>query len=266
MMRRLLLASALAAPGAHAALPLWEAGVAAGTASTPAYPGAEARASRTLALPFLIYRGEVLRSDQGGVGARLLHTEQADVDVGFSLSLPSHSRDDAARAGMPDLGTLFEFGPRVKFKLADPRWQIELPLRSVIEVRGGLHRVGWTFEPKLALRLRGEEDHSQVEAHLGVMAGDQGVNRYFYEVAPQYATAARPAYQARAGLLLVRAGLSAAWRVHPSVRTFSFLRYDAYAHAANADSPLMQRRSGLSLGVGAAWTLAQSGVPARQSD
>ena len=46
-------------------LPLWEAGVFAGVASTPAYPGSTDRSQRSLALPFFIYRGEVLRRQTG---------------------------------------------------------------------------------------------------------------------------------------------------------------------------------------------------------
>ena len=55
------LAPALAA---EPALPLWEAGVFGGTAATPAYPGSSERSTRTLALPYLIYRGKVLRADR----------------------------------------------------------------------------------------------------------------------------------------------------------------------------------------------------------
>ena len=49
-----------------------------------------------------------------------------------------------------DLGALFEFGPRLKIRVADidatSRLRAELPLRAVIEARGGLRRQGWTFE------------------------------------------------------------------------------------------------------------------------
>jgi outer membrane protein len=100
-------------------LPLWEAGVGAAAFSTPAYPGADERSNRGLVLPFLIYRGKTFRADQGGIGARLLNTDKVEFDIGFSGSLPARSDDVDARRGMPDLGTLVEFGPRVKYKFAD---------------------------------------------------------------------------------------------------------------------------------------------------
>jgi outer membrane scaffolding protein for murein synthesis (MipA/OmpV family) len=137
-------------------LPLWEAGVVGGAVSTPAYPAADDRSSRLLALPFLIYRGEILRSDASGIGARLLRTDRVEFDVGFAASLPARSDNVAARSGMPDLGFLGEFGPRVKVFLGNPtpasRLRLDLPLRAVMEFRGGVRRQGTTFEPRLVLK------------------------------------------------------------------------------------------------------------------
>jgi outer membrane scaffolding protein for murein synthesis (MipA/OmpV family) len=247
--------------------PLWEAGIGAGWIDTPAYPGADAQSHRGLAIPFLIYRGEVLRSDQGGIGARLLHSDTTEFDIGFSASLPAHSKDVAARAGMPDLGTLVEFGPRLKVKLLDidPRsgLRAELPLRAVMELKSGVRRQGWTVEPRLVYATREDTGKWTLDAQLGAVFGDARIHRYFYEVAPQYATIGRPAYEARSGLTLVRTGLSGTWRVDRDLRTFAFTRYETYAGAANRDSPLMKKSSGFSVGIGLAYTLGRSQAPAR---
>ncbi len=264
------LALAFALPAAaqqSPALPLWEAGVVGGAVSTPAYPGAAERSSRVLALPFLIYRGEVLRSDASGIGARLLHTDRVEFDVGFAASLPARSDAGAARAGMPDLGLLVEFGPRVKVLLANPtpatRLKLELPLRAVMELHGGVRRQGTTFEPRLVWDTRESASPWSYDATLGLVMGDRAINRYFYEVQPQYATPDRPAYRAGAGLMLVRVGLSASYKLNDDVRLFGFVRQESYAGAANRDSPLMKRSSGASIGAGFAWTLGRSSSPAR---
>ncbi|MBC7685018.1 MAG: MipA/OmpV family protein, partial [Bdellovibrionales bacterium] len=47
--------------------------------------------------PFFIYRGDVFRVDQGGIGARLVNRERVELDVGIAASLPAHSDDVAAR-------------------------------------------------------------------------------------------------------------------------------------------------------------------------
>ncbi len=251
-------------------LPLWEAGIGAAAFSTPAYPGADDRSNRGLVLPFLIYRGKTFRADQNGVGARLLNTDKVEFDIGFSGSLPARSKDVEARRGMPDLGTLVEFGPRVKYKFADMgeqgRMRFELPLRAVIEGRGGLRRQGWTMEPRLVWEKRGEGARWTLEGQLGAVFGDRRINRYFYEVAPQYATPDRPAYRADGGLLLVRTGLFGTWRMNPDLRVFGFVRYESYSGAANQDSPLMKKSTGTSAGLGFAWTFARSAARARAAE
>lgn len=247
-------------------LPLWEAGAGAAVFSTPAYPGADQHSTRGLALPFLLYRGKVLRADQQGVGARLVNNDRIEFDVGFAASLPAHSSDVAARRGMPDLGTLVEFGPRVKFHLADfgdqGRLRFELPLRTVIEARGGLRRQGWTLEPRFVWARYGEQQRWTLEAQLGALFGDSRIQRYFYEVEPQYATPDRPAYHAGSGLMLVRTGLFGSWHMNPDVRLFGFVRFDSYAGSANRDSPLFKKNAGASAGIGFAWTFARSSAHA----
>jgi outer membrane scaffolding protein for murein synthesis (MipA/OmpV family) len=251
-----------AGAGEQGALPLWEAGGGAGWVSTPAYPGADTNSQRGLVLPFLLYRGEVLRSDQSGIGARLLRSDEAEFDIGFAASLPAHSNDVAARRGMPDLGTLVEFGPRLKVRVADvdrnSRVRFELPLRAVIEVRGGLRRQGWIFEPRLVYEMREAGRGWTWEAQLGVLLGDERINRYFYEVQPQFATPTRRAYEAQSGLMLVRTGLFALRKLDPDWRIFGFMRYESYAGSANRGSPLVKKPTGFSVGFGFAWTLARS--------
>jgi outer membrane scaffolding protein for murein synthesis (MipA/OmpV family) len=274
----LALAAASLLPGLAAAqaqpaernLPLWEAGLGAAAFSTPAYPGSEDRNNRVLALPYLIYRGRIFRADQNGIGARLLNTDKLEFDIGFAGSLPAHSDDVDARRGMPDLGTLVEFGPRVKYKFADlgerGRLRVELPLRAVIEARGGVRRQGWTMEPRLVWEKRGEAARWTMEAQLGAVFGDERINRYFYEVAPQYATLERPAYQADSGLMLVRTGLFGTYKLNPDLRLFGFVRYESYTGAANQDSPLMKKNTGASAGIGFAWTFARSQERARVAE
>jgi outer membrane protein len=130
--------------------------------------------------------------------------------------------------------------------------------RAVIEARGGLRRQGWTFEPKLAYETRGERGLWSFEANTSVVFGDKRINRYFYEVASQYATASRDAYSADAGLVLARVGLFATRQLNPDVRLFGYVRYESYAGSANRDSPLHLKNSGSSAGIGFAWTLARS--------
>lgn len=269
--------AALPAAGAHATSPvepaeppgrpLWELGVGGGVVSTPSYPGAEDRETRGLALPVVYYRGRILRADQSGIGARVFRSDAAELDVGLAASLPARSDDVAARAGMPDLGALGEFGPRLKLRLARlDAWRVvraELPLRAVFEVRSGVRHQGYTFEPRLVYEQRTPDGKWLFDAQAAAVVGDRKINRYFYEVAPQYATSERPAYRAQAGLILVRVGLFAARQVNPDLRVFGFVRGEHYGLSANDDSPLLRRDNGLSAGFGLSWTLWRSKTLAR---
>jgi outer membrane scaffolding protein for murein synthesis (MipA/OmpV family) len=242
-------------------LPLWEAGLFGGAATTPAYPGAEDHSTRALVLPMLIYRGKVLRADRSGIGARLINTERVELDVGFALSLPARSNDVAARADMPDLNSLLEFGPRLKVQLAE-RVRLELPLRVPVELRNGFERQGLVFEPRLVFETSDQSGKWQADANLGAMYGNTKLNQYFYEVAPQYATATRPQYQASGGLMMTRLGASLSRRLSPDWRIFGFARYDNLSHAANRESPLFRKNSGLSAGIGFTWTAHRSAARA----
>lgn len=258
-------AGALLSLGAGAQdLPLWEVGLLGGTASTPAYPGSADRASRSLVLPFLIYRGKVLRVDQSGIGMRLFESDRVELDLGLAASLPARSDHVGARAGMPDLGSLLEVGPRIKVRLFKPTpdsgVRLDLPLRAVLEARSGLRTQGLTFEPKLVYELDPPGGAWSVDASLGMVFGNSKINRYFYQVPAQYATPERPAYQAAGGLMLLRAGLSGARMINRDLCVFGFMRYESYANAANRDSPLLKRSTGASVGAGFTWTFRRSAL------
>ena len=243
-------------------LPLWELGAFAGTATTPAYPGSSDRASRTLVLPVFVYRGEVFRAERGDIGARLFSSDAAELDLGFAASLPATSDDLTARKGMSDLGTLVEFGPRVKITLARPapgtRVRLELPLRAVLEFNNGVRQQGYAFEPELGLEMRDVGAGWSLSATASVVFGDKDLNSYFYGVTTPYATAARPAYDAQAGLITTRLGLSMAKSLSPDVRVFGYVRHELMEGAANKASPLFQQTTGTSVGLGLLWTLARS--------
>lgn len=247
-------------------LPLWEVGIAGGAASTPAYPGADDRSTRALALPLAIYRGKVLRADRSGIGVRLFDDDRVELDLGFAASLPARSRDVAARTGMPDLHPLVEFGPRLKVLLARPdassAVRLELPLRAPFELGHGFRRHGLVIEPRLVYETGADNGIWQASASAGAVAGNAGLNAYFYEVAPPYARADRPAYRARGGLIATRVGLNVSRRLSPDWRVFGLLRYDRLGHAANRDSPLLRERSGVSVAAGFTWTWYRSAARA----
>ncbi len=242
--------------------PLWEAGLAGFGVKSPAYPGAVESVSRGLVLPWIVYRGPVLRADGGAVGARLLKTQTVEFDVGFAGALGASSNDVKARQGMPDLGFQFEFGPRARINLARPSAdaivRLDLPLRGVFEANGGIKQRGFAFEPRLSYADLNIGGGWGATASAGLVIGDQKLNQFYYGVPSQFATPSRPAYTAKSGLITPRVQLSLSRQINNDVRLFAFTRADFPGNGANRDSPLHIKDKGTSFGLGAVWTLGRS--------
>ncbi len=262
MLLALLLAAPVAAQAqASADLPLWEIGAVGFGVSQQAYPGASEQVRRALALPYVIYRGKYLRADRDNVGVRVVNKERYELDVGFAGAFGSRASDTEARRGMPELGTLIEFGPRLKWNLGaapgDGRLRADVALRGVFDLSDRLRYKGLSLEPRLVYERRGEGGW-RYGASGGPLLGNARLADTFYGVAPAYALPDRPAYAAKAGLIAWRLGVSATRELTPDLRLFLFGRLDSVASAANRDSPLVRKTNGGSVGVGLSYTFARS--------
>ncbi len=253
--------SAAAWAQASAAPPLWEVGGVGFAVSQQAYPGADQQVNRALALPYFIYRGEVLRADQDTAGIRAIKTPQFELDVGVAGSFGSGGSDIEARRGMRALGTLVELGPRLKWNLGTApgggRWRADLPLRAVFDLSDGAEHRGWAFEPKL--QFEGPAPGGwRYSAAVSAIVSDKPLARTFYGVSASEATALRPAYNAKSGLVAWRLSTSATRSLGPDWRVFGFARVDTVSGAANQASPLVRQRVGGSVGVGLSYTWLRS--------
>ena len=255
---------------AAAALPLWELGAFAFGVSQQAYPGSDEQLTRGLLLPYGQYRGRFLRADRETAGLRAVKTPVFELDVGIAASFGGSSSEIGVRRGMPELGTLVEFGPRVKVHLGTwgegrngGRWRLELPLRGVFDVTDGAAHRGMAFEPEINFQRRSLEGYGY-SVSLGAIVGDRRLNRSFYGVDPVYALPDRPAYEAKSGLVAWRLSASVSRALTPDWRVVGFARLDSVAGAANEASPLVRRTTGATVGLGFSYTWLRS--QARASD
>ena len=240
--------------------PLWELGAGALAVSQQAYPGSAQRVRRALAFPYLIYRGKIFRSDRDGLGLVAIKTPQFELDIGFAGAFGSNSSEIEVRRGMPDLGTLVEFGPRLKWDLgggpANGKLRTDFAVRGVFDLSDGFSNKGISFEPKLIY------EHAtgpwRYSTSAGLIMGNQKLADTFYGVAPIYATAFRPAYQAEIGLVAWRLGANVSRQLSPNVQLFGFAQLDSLTGAANNASPLVQKRNGSTIGVGLIYTFTRS--------
>ena len=262
----LLTAAALAAAACAAARaepkPLWEFGLGAGALIFNDYRGADTLHGYPVPLPYLVYRGKFLRSDHRGLRGRLL--DQDRIALNLSVNGTTPVRSDSARHGMPDLRPTLEVGPSLDVHLwksasALVTLDVRLPARAAFTVEASPRMVGLFLAPHVNLDIaqrRGADGWK-----LGLLAGPLFANRryddYFYSVAPQYATADRPAFQAHGGYAGTQF-IAALTRRYPACWLGAYLRHDTLAGASFADSPLVRRDSYWSGGFGVAWIIRRS--------
>jgi outer membrane scaffolding protein for murein synthesis (MipA/OmpV family) len=250
---------ALALAGnARADQPLWEAGLGLGVLRLPHYRGSDQSHTWVLPVPYLVYRGDLLRADRDGARARLFNDERFDVDVSVAATAPTRSEDNRARAGMPDLAPTVEVGPNINYTLSrgdDWKLQARLPIRAAFTIEAGPDMIGWMATPNLNLDLR--RQGWNVGLLTGPIFGTRRINAYFFDVAPEFATAERPAYQSRGGY--------AGWRLLGAVsRRFAnywvggYISGDSVRNARFHDSPLVRQRETVAFGIALSWVFAES--------
>jgi outer membrane protein len=165
---------------------------------------------------------------------------------------------------MPDLKPALEIGPSLAATLwRDDEARIKLdarfPLRGAMTVESHPRFIGGQFYPHLNLDIYNPAGLQGW--NLGMGAGpvftDRRYNRYFYEVAPQYATASRPAYSPGGGYGGMQFLLAMSKRF-PKFWVGGFARYDTLKSAVFAESPLVTSRHYIAGGIGVSWIFGES--------
>jgi outer membrane scaffolding protein for murein synthesis (MipA/OmpV family) len=163
---------------------------------------------------------------------------------------------------MPDLGALVAFGPRAKITLAhlsgDSLVRLEVPVRAAVQVSGGVQSRGTIFEPKLVFESPERVNGWRFTGGLSAVFVDKLLGSYWYGVPAEFATAQRRTYEAKGGFLGSAVTVDVARNLNSNLRVFSYLRYENYSGAINADSPLMKRNSGTSVGLAITWVWGRS--------
>jgi outer membrane scaffolding protein for murein synthesis (MipA/OmpV family) len=271
--RAMLLLAGLSAGNAFAdEKPLWELGIGMSALSFPDYRGSDESSFFAIPFPYVVYRGTFFKADKDGIRGAFFDNDRVELNVSVGASVPVSSDDNRARQGMPDLQPTVELGPSLDLNLwrtQDRRYKLDLrlPVRAAVTVIGGMDYVGWEFSPRLAL------DVSDVAGlagwNLGLLAGPMyGSERshdYFYSVAPQYASADRPAFDADAGYAGAQFLMSVSKR-YPKYWLGAFVRWDILNGAAFADSPLVRSENYFAAGVGIAWILKESSTLVEADD
>jgi outer membrane protein len=244
--------------------PLWEIGLGVTALQLPAYRGSADTRTDVLPIPYLVYRGDHFKADKDGVRGVLFDSDMFEVNLSLAASPPVNSHDVKVRNGMPDLNSSLELGPSVDIKLwhssgQDAKLRLFVPVRAAMTLESDPKFIGWQFTPRLNLDVANPLGYKGWTLAVvgGPVFGSREQHDYFYGVAPQYATASRVAYDAKAGYAGMQV-LSALWKRFPSFWMGGFLRFDDVRGAVFENSPLVTQKSGFSGGVAMTWVLGQS--------
>jgi outer membrane scaffolding protein for murein synthesis (MipA/OmpV family) len=244
--------------------PLWEIGAGVSVLSMPDYRGSDVTNVHVLPIPYLVYRGEFLKADQGGLRGLLFDSERLELNISLNGTLPAFDDDNPARRGMAELKPTVEMGPTADFHLwrsADRRSRVDLrlPIRTAITVESDPRQIGWLFSPNLILEMRDPAGLPGWNFSLqgGPYFNDREYNAYFYSVNPADATATRPAYDAGGGYSGAQAMVTLTKRF---ARHWvgGYVRYDNLSGAVYENSPLVETQHAVAAGIALSWVFGES--------
>lgn len=237
-------------------LPRLEIGAALFGLHAPDYRGAESDDTYLFPIPYIKYRGDRFKVDDGARGL-LFDSPDLEISISGNFSLPVEN-DSEERDGMDDLDPLFELGPSINYRFhrfENSAWWLGLPLRFAYTVDSELEYVGYVIQPRVSwTRPSRRLGDWQLSFNTGPLYISEAYHEYYYSVDPAEATPTRPAYDAQAGYSGWRTDFSYSRRI----RQFwlgGFFRYNSLHDAEIEDSPLVREKDSLIVGIALGYVL-----------
>ncbi len=241
----------------------WTMGAGLGVFDYHLYPGAKQTNQLILPVPYFTYRSPKFEIDRG-IKSFLYDSEVIIIDISADFGLPVDSDDTLARKGMPDLDFVLQLGPSLEFLLNDKNKnhfdvRFEIPVRVAFAIDiGNVQNIGYLVEPRFSFNHRRlSRTGLSHKATIGLKFATQDYHAYYYDVAPEYATATRAQYKSEAGFGGSFAKYRISWKTDDFVY-WAFVRYQSLRGAEFEDSPLVLQNDYYFLGAGFAWIFAQS--------
>ena len=241
--------------------PLWELGFGAGALYAPGYPSSSEEHVRGIALPYIVYRGDVLRIGDGqSVRAVAFENDRFELDLSFAAAFDSDSEDSDLRQGMPDLDYVFQIGPQMKINLADFVFSdqsvgsltLALQARGVFATDlGSVDHHGYVFEPMLQYRHFGFLS-PKLDATISLKPqwASRQLHEYFFEVESDYVTESRSEFRSDSGYFGTGLNLYATYRINEKFSAFFGVQMTSHHGATNEDSPLYEKDFTTGFGAG----------------
>jgi len=250
----LLLWTAFDAPADEHKLPKFELGVSLVALNLPHYRGSAGSTSYLLPIPYLKYRGDRFKIDNGVEGI-LPISDDLILSISGNGSAPVNE-DSPERAGMEKLKGSFEIGPSLDYRLSradrSSLW-LELPLRFGFTFESNPQAIGWIFHPRLAWdKPHYSKDDWKLRLAAGPMYASGQYHDYYYSIDPADALPTRPEFQAEAGYSGLRTDFTYSKRFD-DYWLGGFVRYDNLNGTIIENSPLVSDTSSWTAGIALTW-------------
>ena len=246
--------------------PLWRYGVGAGYVQFEQYPASSQYTNLFLPVPMFQYLGRVIRADdRDGTRAFIFKNKAASLEfTGGGYAACDSSRNDARR-GMNDLPWVVHIGPQIVNYFTD-----SLSLRTAFyqaistdfqltKFTGGVLEstlvYEWFSEVKAFSGF--ESGYLTSRLSLTVKGGSKDFLSIYYEVPPSFATADRPAFDAKPGFLSSDITFIQKFQTGKTAFYYGLDILD-YSLSANRQSPLHKSNDSFNFFMGITYVLGES--------
>jgi outer membrane protein len=210
----------------------WELGLGVGAVSGPDYRGSNEHRNFISPIPYIVYRGKIIRSDRDGIRGSFLRSDRYEFTFSASAAITPDTDKNRLREDMPDLGSTLELGPSLNINVTgsdfSQGWHLQVPWRAVFSIGADESGyIGSVFQPQFVYR-RTFSDWT-FNYRIGVMFASDDYHDYYYNVAQEYATATRTYFNADGGYSGWNNQLALSRRFnHNGIKTrlALFVRYD----------------------------------------
>ena len=247
--------------------PLWEFGLFNAAARLPHYRGSDEYKWYVLPLPYIIYRGDIIRANREGIRGIFYDSEHIETSISL-FGNPPVSSDNDAREGMPGLDGIFEVGPAIKwyFMGRDPMdsLYLRLALRAAYSINfdHGMNISYQGLRSGLNLIYFNQSTFEKHELSYGLNAGidfaDSRFHSYFYDVDREYVRPERPYYKSSSGYSGFSLAGTLQKKLTHNLSLGFYSRWDNISGAVYDDSPLVKRDNNFIVGTALIWKIAES--------
>lgn len=249
------------------AKPKWEIGIAGFGINAPDYPSSDENKTRTLIVPYFIYRGDIIRAGEGGlIKAKAFEDERWELDLSIDGAFNADSDNNEAREGMEDLDYLFGIGPELTYQIHQEeinkkKLELKFQLRAMFSTDfSHFNQRGYAFETQLRYEhLHLFQDDIKFIASIGPIWGTEKLMDYFFEINSQDVRLNREEFNAKSGYIGTELNLTFVMPVlDKRARIFLGIRSNLHQKSTNESSPLFKQDNTLSVALGFTYQLFKS--------